>query len=265
MREGPGQRTRDRGAAGGGGAVGTRGTFGCQELLRCLWVPGAVCLLGWESEGRTFLSLPGRTEVLLGEGKQFGFRCHLGTLGAVWEPLGGRSSMPAWSGWGGILKGWRKPMGFPFHSNWRSAGMLGEGKRFGGQAGNGLGAFGHPEQCACSTGRGRTPERAGGSSEEPSWGIHCTWPQGVFWGQGLGYLPSGGSSALRGPLCFPTEPSSLCSLGTLPCRDSSSPLLSPNTCGSSLHEEWGGSCEVPGIGNCLASPAHGPWEASQAP
>lgn len=135
MREGPGQRTRDRGAAGGGGAVGAWGTFGCQELLRCLWVPGAVYLLGWESEGCTFLSLPGRTEVLLGEGKQFGFRCHLGTLGAVWEPLGGRSSMPAWPGGGGIPKGWRKPVGFPFHSDWRSAGLLGEGKRFGAKLG----------------------------------------------------------------------------------------------------------------------------------
>lgn len=153
VREGPGQRTRDKGAAGGGGAVGARGIFGCQELLRCLWVPGAVCLFGWEREGRAFLSLPGKIEALLGEGKQFGCRGHLGTLEAVWEPLAGRSSMPARPGGGGILKGWRKPVGFPFHSNWRSSGLLGEGKRFGHQAGNGLGAFGHPEQCACSTGR----------------------------------------------------------------------------------------------------------------
>ena len=114
VRKGPGQRIRDRGAAGEGGAVGARGTFGCQELLRCLWVPGEVCLLGWEKEGHTSPSLPPRTEVLLREGKQFGCRSHLGILEVVWEPLGTKSSMPARPGGGGILKGWRKPMGFPF-------------------------------------------------------------------------------------------------------------------------------------------------------
>ena len=115
-------------------------------------------VLVWLGEGGTCFSFTsGRIEALLGEGKQFGCRGHLGTLGAVWESLGGRSSMPARPGGGGILKGWRKPVGFPFYSNWRSAGLLGEGKRFGHQAGNGLGVFGHPEQCACSTGSGRDP------------------------------------------------------------------------------------------------------------
>lgn len=63
-----------------------------------------------------------------GEGKQFGFRCHLGTLGAVWEPLGGRSSsMPAWPGGRDPSRVGGSP-GFPFHSNWRSAGLLGRGR-----------------------------------------------------------------------------------------------------------------------------------------
>ena len=144
-----------------------------------------------------------------------------------------------------------------FHSNGRSAGLLGDGKRFGQQAGNGLGAIGHPEQCACSTGGGGTPERAGGSSGEPSWGSHCTLPQRVFWGQGSEYLPTGGSSALVALSTLPLSHILFVLWGTLLFRDSPPPLLTPNTCGSSAREECEGSFGVPGIGKCLAVPC--PW------
>lgn len=189
-----------------------------------------------------------------------------GAIWAHWERFGspwvaGAACLLGQEGEGSSRVG-GSPWGFPFTPTGGVQGCWGRGRGLGTKLGMVWVSLGIQSSVPAPLGAGGTPVRAGESSGEPSGGSHCTWPQGIFWGQGPGYLPSGGSSALRGPIYSPTEPSSLCSLGCPSLQGFPSPTPYPQHRGSSAREEWGGSCRVPGIENCLVSPAHGPWEAS---
>lgn len=165
--------------------------------------------------------------------------------------------MPAWPGGGRIPRVRRKPVEFPF-LQLEECKATGEGKRFGAKLGMVWVPLGIRAACLLHW---EDPERAGGTSGSPQVSTHLG-PRETSGAKGPRYLPSGGSSALRGPLC------SLLSLPLFSGRPAlqglSSHSLAPTPVGH-LHMKSGEAPVSSRNRELLGIPLHWPLGASQPP
>lgn len=230
------------------GARSCLGAFGCLEQCACLAGRGRDTLLFHSPQGQRRCCGRGSS---LGAGA---IQAHWERFGRPWVPRA--ACLLGRDGEGSSRVG-GSPWGFPFIPTEGVQGCWGMGRGLGAK----LGTVWVPLGIQSSV-----PARL--EEEGPLRGLED--PAGNPPGVPIALDPRESSGARGWGICLLGAPLPSVALSTLPLshlpfvlwgallfRDSPPPLLTPNTCGSSAREEWGGSCGVPGIGNCLADPC--PW------